>query len=204
MSMTTSIYCALPLVPILFEAWRKQFSASKTASEASKKATSITADKALDMYLRSEGLEAIPVKKSENYLQNEYIAEDNSIYLSPDTLGSVDVVSVSLALHAGAQAKSERSDRGLRSRLKALHNLQSIAYWTAFCVLAVGIMAGSVGATIAGYALAAGGILAGFKRHLSLKHSDEQALSFARKTQLLPEEQLALLEKAFAADRVLR
>lgn len=204
MNWMISFWCFLPLVPFFFVVWYSQFTASKTIAKASKISTNIISDKVLQAFLKKVKLESIEVVKSSNYLQNEYVAEEDKIYLSPDTLGSVDAASVALALFAGAQADAVRKQDYSPETIQQMRSLESVLFWTTFCLLSFGIMTASIPITVIGYIV--GGIVVAMraKKRAAFKRIDETAREFLKEYSELTDEHKKLVSHVLDAETRLR
>lgn len=196
-----SFYYSIPIILIILYAWRSQFVANRTVAQASKIATDALADKALDAYLQYARLNDVAVVKSENYMQNEYVPDKNAIYLSPDTLGSVDLGSIALALHAGAEAKRAAANPGQTAAAKRLRMVESAAFWLAFCFLAIGLMAAMAVVTAIGYAFVAVGFAASAARKRTAASEDDDVVKFVNERGRLSKEQVQTLQETLKALR---
>ena len=199
-----SLICFLPLIPVFVVSIVSQRAASKTVAQASKTSTGVASDKILGEFLNKVNLDSIEVVKSSDYLQNEYDEKDGKIYLSPDTLGSVDAASIALALYAGAQADAIRN-QGYTSRpIKKLQRVETILFWTAFCLLAFGIMTASIPISVVGYVV--GACVAGLrgKRRAIYQKIDDVASEFIDNSNALDDEHKSLVKSVLDAERRLR
>ena len=195
MNWMISFWCFLPLVPFFFIVWYSQFTASKTIAKASKISTNIISDKVLQAFLKKVKLESIEVVKSSNYLQNEYVAEEDKIYLSPDTLGSVDAASVALAL-SRALAEAVRKQDYSPETIQQMRSLESVLFWATFCLLAFGIMTASIPITVIGYIV--GGIVVAMraKNARRLKELTKPPVNFSKSSANSPTNIKACLTRA--------
>ena len=196
-----SIILAIPLIPFFLVAWLTQRSASKVVDKTSKIALQEVSEKVLRQYLDEHNLAKVEVDKSSDYSQNYYSVEDGKIYLSPDVMGAVDVCSVATALRAGAKALSEYKGENPLSTIGKIRSAQTLVFWIAFGIVAVGVMASSISISVCGYlfVIVAWGL--GRYRHHVEKKIDQSALDFARSSKAIPENLFAEFEKATAALR---
>lgn len=197
-----AVVYALPALPLFCAGWFSQIRADRCVRKLTDVDAQIRSDAALAAFLKEVDLTDVEVVKSENYLQNEYDAAQNKIFLSPDTLGRADVASVALALRAGAQAVAERRSPEKPRRARTLHASENIAFWGAFSVLAFGIMSSTLATTILGYALVA--VVYGLWRVRAkiLREIDSVATNFARTSALIPDETARDVEDVLKAERV--
>ena len=200
-NMLAAIY-ALPALPIFCAAWFSQIRADRRVRKLTDVDACVRSDAALDAFLKEVDLTDVEVVKSENYMQNEYDALQNKIFLSPDTLGRRDVASVALALRAGAQAVAERREPEKPRRARALHATENITFWGAFSILAFGIMSSTLATTILGYALAGLVWLLWRIRCNILRDIDSVALKFVKTNSLIPTETARLVAQVLRAERV--
>ncbi len=197
-----SVVYSLPALPIFCAGWFSQIRADRCVRKLTDADAGVPSDVALAAFLQEVDLPDVEIVKSENYMQNEYVAAQNKILLSPDTLGRRDVASVALALRAGAQAVAERRSPEKPRRVRALHAAENITFWGAFSVLAFGIMSSTLATTVIGYALVA--LVYGFWRVRTkiLREIDAVALKFAKTNPSIPQESARLIEQALKAERV--
>lgn len=197
-----AVVYSLPALPIFCAGWLSQIRADRCVRRLTDVDAGVASDVALAAFLKEVDLPDVEVVKSENYMQNEYVAAQNKILLSPDTLGRRDVVSVALALRAGAQAVAERRSPEKPSRVRALHAAENIAFWGAFSILAFGIMSATLATTLLGYGLVA--LVYGLWRVRTkiLREIDAVALKFAKTNPAIPQETVRLVEQALKAERV--
>lgn len=197
-----SVIYALPALPIFCAGWFSQIRADRCVRKLTDADAGVASDVALAAFLKEVDLTDVEVVKSENYLQNEYVAAQNKILLSPDTLGRRDVASVALALRAGGQAVAERRSPEKPGRVRALHAAENIGFWGAFSILAFGIMSATLATTILGYALVA--LVYGLWRVRTniLREIDGVALKFAKTNPAIPQETARLVDRALQAERV--
>lgn len=197
-----AVVYSLPALPIFCAGWLSQIRADRYVRRLTDVDAGVASDVALAAFLKEVDLPDVEVVKSENYMQNEYVAAQNKILLSPDTLGRRDVVSVALALRAGAQAVAERRSPEKPSRVRALHAAENIAFWGAFSILAFGIMSATLATTLLGYGLVA--LVYGLWRVRTkiLREIDAVALKFAKTNPAIPQETVRLVEQALKAERV--
>lgn len=172
---------SLPAVPLFAYGWYTQFAADRRVRELTGTDEKIKADAALADFLKASELEDVEVVKSENYMQNEYDESVNKIFLSPDSLGHSDASSIALALRAGAQAATYRRSPQKTALAKSLHRAETTAFWSAFTVLAFGIMASHLFMTLIGYALCFVVFAVFGWRAKLLREVDSFALDFAEK-----------------------
>lgn len=196
-----SIVCFLPLIPIFLFAWLKQRADAKTVAIASKTPTNVLAKDALVDFLQKNDAASVEVVASSNYSQNEYVEKDDKIYLSPETIGDVDVASLALVLRAGSQAILARKGERVADALAKTKNAESLLFWVAFCVLAFGIMGASPIASAVGYGIVVVVWLARSLGNAQAKKYEELAIAFVKETKLLPETKEELFEKTLAATR---
>ena len=201
-SNALSVVYALPALPIFCAGWFSQIRADRRVRKLTDADAGVPADFALAAFLQEVDLTDVEIVKSENYLQNEYVAAQNKILLSPDTIGRRDVASVALALRAGAQAVAERRTPEKPRRVRALHAAENIAFWGAFSILAFGIMSATLATTVFGYALVA--LVYGLWRVRTkiLRDVDGVALKFAKTNPTIPQETARLIEQVLKAERV--
>ena len=192
-----AVVYSLPALPIFCAGWFSQIRADRCVRRLTDVDAEVASDVALAAFLKEVELTDVEVVKSENYMQNEYVAAQNKILLSPDTLGRRDVSSVALALRAGAQAVAERRSPEKPSRARTLHAAENITFWGAFSILAFGIMS----ATLLGYALVA--LVYGLWRVRTkiLREIDSVALKFAKTSPAIPKETARLVEQVLKAER---
>lgn len=197
-----SVIYALPALPIFCAGWFSQIRADRNVRKLTDADAGVASDVAIAAFLKEVDLTDVEVVKSENYMQNEYVAAQNKILLSPDTLGRRDVASVALALRAGAQAVAERRSPEKPSRVRALHAAENITFWGAFSILAFGIMSATLATTILGYALVA--LVYGLWRVRTkiLREIDVVALKFAKTSPLISAETARLVEQTLNSERV--
>ena len=197
-----SIVYSLPALPIFCAGWFSQIRADRCIRRLTDVDAAVASDVALAAFLKEVDLTDVEVVKSENYMQNEYVAAQNKILLSPDTIGRRDVASVALALRSGAQAVAERRSPEKPSRVRALHAAENIAFWGAFSILAFGIMSATLATTLLGYGLVA--LVYGLWRVRTkiLREIDAVALKFAKTNPAIPQETARLVEQALKAERV--
>lgn len=193
---------ALPALPIFGAGWLSQIRADRCIRKLTDVDARVVSDAALAAFLKEVDLTDVEVVKSENYMQNEYDAAQNKIFLSPDTLGRRDVASLGLALRAGAQAVAERREPEKPRRVRALHAAENITFWGAFSILAFGIMSSTLATTLLGYALVL--LVYGLwnVRTKILRDVDGVALKFAKTNSLISQETARLVEQALKAERV--
>lgn len=193
---------SLPALPIFCAGWFSQIRSDRCVRKLTEVDAGVASDVALAAFLKEVDLTDVEVVKSENYMQNEYVAAQNKILLSPDTLGRRDVASVALALRAGAQAVAERRSPEKPSRARTLHAAENIAFWGAFSILAFGIMSTTLATTILGYALVA--LVYGLWRVRTniLREIDAVALKFAKTNPTIPQETARLIDQVLKAERV--
>lgn len=196
-----SILYFLPLLPALIYAWVKGNAAHKRILESSKSDSKIVARDLLTMFLKAKSMDDIQIAKGDNYLQNVYVESENRIDLSPDTIDSVDVASLALVLRAGAQAATVKQSPQTLQMLAKLRNIQTILFWTVFCILAFGIMTSSLVISIVGYVLLCGVLYCGHIQRKLKSDIDNIAIEFMRQTAILPQDKQAELEEVFAANR---
>jgi len=197
-----AVLYSLPALPIFGAAWFSQIRSDRCVRQFTDVDAGVASDVAIAAFLKEVDLPDVEVVKSENYMQNEYVAAQNKILLSPDTLGRRDVVSVALALRAGAQAVAERRTPEKPSRARALHAAENIAFWGAFSILAFGIMSSTLATTILGYALVAFVYVLWRVRTKILREIDSVALKFAKTNPTIPQETSRLVEQVLKAERV--
>lgn len=197
-----AVVYSLPALPIFCAGWFSQIRADRCVRRLTDVDANVASDAALAAFLKEVDLTDVEVVKSENYMQNEYVAAQNKILLSPDTLGRRDVASVALALRAGAQAVAERRSPEKPSRARTLHAAENITFWGAFSILAFGIMSATLTTTILGYALVA--LVYGLWRVRTkiLREIDAVALKFAKTNPTIPETTARLVEQVLKAERV--
>ena len=197
-----SVVYSLPALPIFCAGWFSQIRADRCIRRLTDVDAGVASDVALAAFVKEVDLTDVEVVKSENYMQNEYVAAQNKILLSPDTLGRRDVASVALALRAGAQAVADRRSPEKPSRVRALHAAENFAFWGAFSILAFGIMSATLATTLLGYGLVA--LVYGLWRVRTkiLREIDAVALKFAKTNPAIPQETARLVEQALKAERV--
>ncbi|MBR5243850.1 MAG: zinc metallopeptidase [Thermoguttaceae bacterium] len=193
---------ALPALPIFGAGWLSQIRADRCVRRLTDADAGVASDVALAAFLKEVDLTDVEVVKSENYMQNEYDAAQNKIFLSPDTLGRRDVASVALALRAGAQGVAERRAPEKPRRVRALHAAENITFWGAFSILAFGIMSSTLATTVLGYALVALVYSLWRVRTKILREIDDVALKFAQTNATIPQDTARLIEQALKAERV--
>ncbi|MBP5620503.1 MAG: zinc metallopeptidase [Thermoguttaceae bacterium] len=199
-----SLCCFLPLIPIFVVSVISQRKASKTIDRASKTSIGVSSDSILKAFLKEAKLDSIEIVRSSDYLQNEYVENENKIFLSPDTLGCVDAASAALALYAGAQAVAVRNQDYTTRSVKKLQSAESILFWTTFCLLAFGIMTASIPISVAGYLVGAIVAVLRAKKRATFKKNDVVALEFVRKCEALDEQSKELVERVLEAERRVR
>ncbi|MBQ9811801.1 MAG: zinc metallopeptidase [Thermoguttaceae bacterium] len=199
-----SLVCFLPLIPVLVVSIVSQRAASKTIDQASKTPTGISSDKILIAFLNKTKLNSIEVVKSSDYLQNEYVEKEGKIFLSPDTLGSVDAASIALALYAGAQADAVRNQGYSSQSIEKLRNAETILFWTSFCLLAFGIMTASISISIVGYLVGALVAVLRAKKRATFKKIGRVAREFVKECDALDEQSKKLVERVLDAEYVIR
>ncbi|MBR4834184.1 MAG: zinc metallopeptidase [Thermoguttaceae bacterium] len=193
---------SLPALPIFCAGWFSQIRADRRVRKLTDVDAEVRSDAALAAFLQEVDLTDVEVVKSDNYMQNEYDAAENKIFLSPDTLGRRDVASVALALRAGAQAVAERREPEKPRRVRTLHAVENVSFWGAFGVLAFGIMSSTLATTILGYALAAFVWALWRIRVKILREIDAVALKFAKNDASIPDATARGVEEVLAAERV--
>ncbi len=196
-----SLICFLPLIPAFIVSILSQRASSKIIAQASKTSTGISSDKILQEFLNAKKIDSVKVVKSSDYLQNEYDERDGKIYLSPDTLGSVDAASIALALFAGAQAELSRDQVFSATSVKKTQRVETILFWTAFCFLSFGIMTGSILISAIGYVV--GGSVAGLraKRRALFKKIDDVACDYIDQSDALNDADKTLVKRVLEAER---
>ncbi|MBR5758250.1 MAG: zinc metallopeptidase [Thermoguttaceae bacterium] len=199
-----SLVCFLPLIPVFVVSIVSQRAASKTIDRASKTPTGVSSDKILIAFLNKTKLDSIEVVKSSDYLQNEYVEKEGKIFLSPDTLGSVDAASIELALYAGAQADAVRNQGYSSQSIKKLRNAETILFWTSFCLLAFGIMTASISISIADYLVGAIVAVLRAKKRATFKKIGQVAREFVKECDALDEQSKKLVERVLDAEYVIR
>lgn len=195
-----SILYFLPLLPILILAWRSRRVAEQTQAALSKVPTPRPANDALTAFLQKEKMVDVKTVKSDNYMQNEYVPNDDKIYLSPDVVGSVDVYSTALALRAGAQAYCAKNKPTLLASIEKAQNAQTILFWADFCLLAFAIMTSSFILSIAGYALLIVVHLVAKYQRARKKEIDRVAVDFLQNSKFLSPELIKECTRALDAE----
>lgn len=202
LGITTSLLYALPALPIFCVGWFSQIRADRCVRKMTDVDAGVRSDVALAAFLQEVDLTDVEIVKSENYMQNEYDAAENKIFLSPDSLGHADVASVALALHAGAQAVAERRSPEKPRRIRSLHAVENIGFWGAFSILAFGIMSTTLATTALGYALVAFVWGLWRVRTKTLSEIDSVALKFAQTNSLFSKEAADGVAQTLNAERV--
>ena len=196
-----SLVCFLPLIPVFIVSIVSQRAASKTIDRASKTSTGVSSDKILNEFLNKTKLDSVEVVKSSDYLQNEYVEKEGKIFLSPDTLGSVDAASIAIALFAGAQADAVRNQGCSSQSVEKLRNAETILFWTTFCLLAFGIMTASIPISVAGYLVGAVVAFLRAKKRATFKKTALVAREFVKGCDALDEQSKTLVERVLDAKR---
>ena len=197
-----AVIYSLPAIPIFCAAWISQIRADRCVRKLTDVDAEVASDVALAAFLKEVDLTDVEVVKSENYMQNEYVAAQNKILLSPDTLGRRDVASVALALRAGAQAAAERRDPEKPRRVRAIHAAENIVFWGAFSILAFGIMSSTLTTTLIGYASLFFVYGLSRVRVKILRDIDAVVLKFVKTNPTIPEKTALLVAQILKSERV--
>lgn len=200
-TIPASILYAVPIAVVFTIVGVLHYAAQKTVNSASKKITSTAAEDALVAFMNANNMGDVRVVASADYTYNDYNLDSNSIELSPDVIGSVDVNSVALALRAGGRALAFRNEPERATRMKKLQRFGSLVFWLAFCVLSFGIMSSSLECSAAGYVVVVLVGLINLCEKNAQKKIDAQVESFVDSTNLFDAQTKVSIKKSLAATR---
>ncbi|MDO5580989.1 MAG: zinc metallopeptidase [Planctomycetia bacterium] len=152
-TLTLTVIYSIPLILFFLIAWITQTKLYNTIDQHSEMETSVPAESVAQTVLKENAV-SVRIEKSEDYTQNNYDSENGKILLSPNTIGQKDITSIGFAVHAANEAIEAKKRPSYVQRRRKLVIVETISFWVAFSILAMGLMSGSLQTVLAGYATA--------------------------------------------------
>lgn len=152
-TLTLTLIYSIPLALFFLIAWITQAKLYNTIDRHSEIETNLPAESVAQSVLKENAV-SVRIEKSEDYTQNHYDSEQGKILLSPNTIGQKDITSIGFAIHAANEAIQAKKYPSYIQRRKKLAIMETISFWVAFSVLAMGLMGGSLQTVMGGYLIA--------------------------------------------------